>query len=88
MPGLLRGSEVSLRGDAPRPKGFLRPNVDQIAFYTNPQSRGRIARWMLEEVGVPYETRVLDYGEAMKSHEYLAINPMGKVPCPKGCPWR
>lgn len=79
MPGLLRGSEVSLRGDAPRPKGFLMS--DQIAFYTNPQSRGRIARWMLEEVGVPYETRVLDYGEAMKSHEYLAINPMGKVPC-------
>lgn len=35
---------------------------------------------MLEEVGQPYETRVLQYGPQMKSPEYLAINPMGKVP--------
>jgi glutathione S-transferase len=51
-----------------------------IVFYTNPMSRGRIVRWMLEEVGQPYETRVLDYGPQMKSPDYLAINPMGKVP--------
>ncbi len=50
-----------------------------LEFYSNPQSRGRIVRWMLEEVGHPYETHVVDYG-AMKSAEYLAINPMGKVP--------
>ncbi|MGZ9115057.1 MAG: glutathione S-transferase family protein [Brevundimonas sp.] len=43
-------------------------------------SRGRIARWMLEEVGRPYRTVVLDYGTTMKAPEYLAINPMGKVP--------
>jgi glutathione S-transferase len=49
-------------------------------FYTNPMSRGRIARWMLEEVGVPYQTELLDYDTSMKSPEYLAINPMGKVP--------
>jgi len=53
---------------------------DEIVFYTNPQSRGRIARWMLEEVGRPYRTVVLDYGTTMKAPEYLAINPMGKVP--------
>ena len=51
-----------------------------ITFYTNPMSRGRIARWMLEEIGEPYETVVLDYGTTMKAPEYLAINPMGKVP--------
>lgn len=51
-----------------------------IIFFTNPMSRGRIVRWMLEELGQPYETRVLEYGPAMKSPEYLAINPMGKVP--------
>ncbi len=51
-----------------------------ITFYTNPQSRGRIARWMLEEVGRPYETVVLDYETTMKAPDYLAINPMGKVP--------
>ena len=51
-----------------------------LTFYTNPQSRGRIVRWMLEEIGQPYETVVVDYGPAMKSADYLAINPMGKVP--------
>ena len=51
-----------------------------LTFYTNPHSRGRIARWMLEEVGADYETEVLDYGTTMKAPEYLAINPMGKVP--------
>lgn len=53
---------------------------DEIVLYTNPMSRGRIARWMLEEVGQPYRTVVLDYGTTMKAPEYLAINPMGKVP--------
>ncbi|MCR9138999.1 MAG: glutathione S-transferase family protein [Alphaproteobacteria bacterium] len=53
---------------------------DMIEFYTNPMSRGRIARWMLEEVGEPYETHILDYGTTMKATDYLAINPMGKVP--------
>ncbi|RYD96081.1 MAG: glutathione S-transferase family protein [Sphingomonadales bacterium] len=51
-----------------------------LIFYTNPQSRGRIARWMLEETGAPYETVVLDYGDTMKGAAYLAVNPMGKVP--------
>ncbi|MCB1405245.1 MAG: glutathione S-transferase family protein [Rhodobacteraceae bacterium] len=51
-----------------------------IAFYTNPRSRGAIVRWMLEEIGAPYETHVLDYDTTMKSAAYLAINPMGKVP--------
>lgn len=51
-----------------------------LIFYTNPQSRGRIARWMLEETGASYETVVLGYADTMKSAEYLAVNPMGKVP--------
>jgi glutathione S-transferase len=53
---------------------------DELVFYTNPMSRGRIARWMLEEVGVPYRTVALDYATTMKAPDYLAINPMGKVP--------
>ncbi|MDB5465657.1 MAG: Glutathione S-transferase [Phenylobacterium sp.] len=52
---------------------------DDLVFYTNPMSRGRIVRWMLEEVGQPYRTEVLDY-DKMKAPPYLAINPMGKVP--------
>jgi glutathione S-transferase len=51
-----------------------------LTLYTNPMSRGRIARWMLEEVGQPYETVLLEYGGSMKGADYLAINPMGKVP--------
>jgi glutathione S-transferase len=35
---------------------------------------------MLEEVGAPYRTVVLDYASTMKAPEYLAVNPMGKVP--------
>ena len=55
----------------------------ELTFYTNPMSRGRTIRWMLEEVGQPYETRILDYGTTMKAPDYLAINPMGKVPAIK-----
>ena len=54
--------------------------ADEIVFYTNPRSRGRIVRWMLEEIGQPYRTELLDYGTTMKAPAYLAINPMGKVP--------
>ncbi|HET7281932.1 MAG TPA: glutathione S-transferase family protein [Sphingomicrobium sp.] len=53
-----------------------------LIFYTNPQSRGRIVRWMLEEVGQPYETEVIPYDQ-MKSERYLAIHPLGKVPAIK-----
>ena len=55
--------------------------MTDLTFYTNPMSRGRIARWMLEESGAQYETVVLSYDEqGMKGADYLAINPMGKVP--------
>ena len=51
-----------------------------LVFYTHPLSRGRIARWMLEEVGAPYDTVLLDYATTMKDDAYRAINPMMKVP--------
>ena len=51
-----------------------------LIFHTNPQSRGQIVRWMLEEVGAPYRTEILDYASTMKQEPYLSINPMGKVP--------
>ncbi len=51
-----------------------------IEFYTNTQSRGQIVHWMLEELGEPYDIHLIAYGEQMKSPEYRAINPMGKVP--------
>lgn len=53
---------------------------EEIDFYTHPMSRGQTVRWMLEETGVPYRQHLLDYGTSMKAPDYLAINPMGKVP--------
>ncbi len=55
-------------------------NDRTLTLYTHPMSRGRVARWMLEETGLPYTAEILEYGTTMKSTEYLAINPMGKVP--------
>ena len=54
--------------------------MPKLTFYTHPMSRGRTVRWMLEECGATYETVPLEYGSTMKAPEYLAINPMGKVP--------
>ncbi len=54
--------------------------MEPLTLYTNPMSRGRIAHWMLEEVGQPYRTVWLDYGTTMKAEPYLSVNPMGKVP--------
>jgi glutathione S-transferase len=59
------------------------PLVDHSAdltLYTHPWSRGQIARWMLEETGAPYRQVILDFGTTMKAPDYLALNPMGKVP--------
>ena len=52
--------------------------MTDLTFYTNPMSRGRIIRWMLEEVGEPYETVVLDYGTTMKGADYLADQSDGQ----------
>lgn len=55
--------------------------ANDLVFYTNPMSRGRIVHWMLEELGVPYEMRILDLEKGEhKTPEYLRVNPMGKVP--------
>ena len=51
-----------------------------LIFYTNPMSRGQTVRWMLEEVGEPYDTEILDYATTKKAEPYLSVNPMGKVP--------
>jgi glutathione S-transferase len=56
---------------------------DELTFYTHPMSRGRIVRWMLEEVGKPYRAEIMDYATTLKAPAYLAINPMGKIPAIK-----
>ncbi|MDB5433056.1 MAG: glutathione S-transferase [Caulobacter sp.] len=51
---------------------------DQLTFYTSPMSRGRVIRWMLEEVGVPYDTMLVDLRGP--KGDYHTINSMLKVP--------
>src|SRR5271169_2672697 len=52
----------------------------ELVLYTHPMSRGRIVRWMLEEVGQPYRAEIVEFGPGMKGSGYRAVNPMGKVP--------
>jgi glutathione S-transferase len=54
--------------------------MSELVFYTNPQSRGRIAHWMIEETGLPYRTVWVAFGAEMKGPSYRNVNPMGKVP--------
>src|SRR3954471_1189340 len=53
----------------------------KLTLYHAAPSRSSIARWMLEEIGEPYEIELLHLsaGDQQKP-DYLAINPMGKVP--------
>jgi glutathione S-transferase len=37
--------------------------MSDITFYTNPQSRGQIVHWMLEELSVAYDTQWIEYEE-------------------------
>ena len=50
----------------------------EFTFYTNPMSRGQIARWALHEAGADYEQVIIEYGP--RSAEFLALNPLGKLP--------
>ena len=52
----------------------------ELVFYTNPMSRGRIVRWMLEELGAPYSVTPMGYGDDLASESYRAVNPMMKIP--------
>mgnify|MGYP001068883709 CR=1 FL=1 len=57
--------------------------MSDLTLYTHPMSRGRVVRWMLEELAIPYETQIMTFGTEIKAPNYLAINPMGKVPAIK-----
>lgn len=54
---------------------------EPVVLYYNPMSRARIVHWLLEELGVPYRLELLRFDKREhKSPQFLAINPMGKVP--------
>ncbi len=52
-----------------------------LTLYHAAPSRSSVVRWMLEELGEPYDLVLLSLAkEDQRKPEYLAINPMGKVP--------
>ena len=52
-----------------------------LTLYHAAPSRSSIARWMLEELGEPYDLHVLSLANGeQRAPDYLAVNPMGKVP--------
>ncbi|MFN3936414.1 MAG: glutathione S-transferase family protein [Gemmobacter sp.] len=51
-----------------------------LTFYTNPRSRGAGVRSMPEEVGAPYATVLMEFGEPMQADWFRDLNPMAKVP--------
>lgn len=59
----------------------MNDNAPKLTFYHSPHTRSAGTFILLEELGVPYELKILDVraGDSRKP-EYLAINPMGKVP--------
>src|ERR1700724_2611922 len=59
-------------------------NRPMMKLYWSPRSRSFSALWLMEETGQPYERVLTDISTgAQKAPEYLAINPMGKVPALK-----
>jgi glutathione S-transferase len=58
--------------------------MSQLTLYHAAPSRSSIVRWMLEEIGEPYDIKLLRLAEGdQQKPDYLAINPMGKVPALK-----
>lgn len=54
---------------------------DEVVFYHNPRSRAQMVHWMLEELGAPYRIVPIDLANGEnRQPEFLAINPMGKLP--------
>jgi glutathione S-transferase len=55
--------------------------MPKLTLYHAAPSRSSIVRWMLEEIGEPYDVHLLSLSKGEnRTHDYLAVNPMGKVP--------
>ena len=54
--------------------------ADLTLYHASP-SRSSVTLWMLEELGEPYDIKLLKLSEGdQQKPDYLAVNPMGKVP--------
>ena len=51
-----------------------------LVFYYSPMSTAVVTHWILEELGIPYETVKVDFQKDTKKPEYVKLNPNGAVP--------
>ena len=51
-----------------------------ITLYHVPQSRSMRVLWLLNELGVEFQLVSLPFDKSLRSPEYLALNPVGRVP--------
>lgn len=77
---LPKTDSVSIYTSSPKDTPTETTMSKDLVLFTNPQSRGNVVHWMLEEIGAPYRLVIKEYGTSMKAPDYLAVNPMGKVP--------
>src|SRR5262245_17222423 len=77
-------AQSSFIGNLVQPATFARCSMPHLTLYHAAPSRSSVVLWMLEELGEPYDIKLirLSAGENMKP-DFLAINPMGKVPALK-----
>ncbi len=62
-------------------KEMSAPSSAKLTLYYVPRSRSFAALWLLEELGEDYRLESFDIAAARhKKADYLALNPMGKVP--------
>ena len=54
--------------------------MTEITLHHVPQSRSERVLWLLHELGEPFEVRVWPFDRALRSEEFLALNPAGRVP--------
>src|SRR6266545_1006852 len=77
----VQASFTPLPCSGPRTSQVKEDKMANLTLYHAIPSRSSVTRWMLEEVGEPYDShlRNLAAGDS-RSADYLAVNPMGKVP--------
>ena len=66
----------------PITKRWPAKHPDRLQLYSLPTPNGVKVSIMLEEIGLPYEVHLVDFGkDDQKTPEYLSLNPYGKIPC-------
>ena len=52
-----------------------------ITLYHCHQSRSMRSLWLLNELDLQFDLKVMPFGPALRDPDYLAVHPLGRVPC-------